>query len=108
MNNDEPERLSLEWHALRCEASARTYSTLPYAEPEVEEFRDRAAKLRELAVLREYALDGDGIQCKHCDAVCIDGEDGSMDWGTDWDEDERIRLCKVCSAKAEMKEKTDE
>tara|TARA_R110000744_G_scaffold336264_1_gene441573 strand:- start:61 stop:441 length:381 start_codon:yes stop_codon:yes gene_type:complete len=123
-DQDEPERLSHEWHARAADDDELSWDQEldgrgPYlfAIGEAESCRDRAAKLRqaakdrtELEVLRNYARDGDGMQCEYCDTVCIDGVDDSEDWGTDRDEDERIRLCYRCSEKEHLKhtkEKTD-
>ena len=126
-DQDEPDRLSYEWHAKRYETKAKAWEdACELCGEEAEDswhekilkFRDLVAKLRqaakdrtELEVLRNYARDGDGMQCEYCDTVCIDGVDDSEDWGTDHDEDERIRLCYRCSEKEHLKhtkEKTDE
>lgn len=112
-----PERLSVEWHARHADGSAdaseRVLATglMPHPEMErdiIEVNRDLASKLRELAQLREYALDGDGTTCERCDTVCLPyGNDGSEIWGTTADEDERITLCATCSHKAHKDEERD-
>ena len=114
-DQEEPDRLSHEWHAREADESAAYYDRVQSSADDGDVERDLAAKLRqaavdrtELEVLRDYARDGDGMQCEYCDTVCIDGVDDSEDWGTDHDEDERIRLCYRCSEKEHTKEKTDE